>query len=144
MNILKTMLMHLGRVCWHSLEREHSTAASSIATPSLWFNPAGHICLPHLRGTAICGLHPTLLIMDGPRYSSTPSGGRGAARSNNNNTYGNRGGGHNRNNKLDGSALGLVPPLGGTGLSSLSALHQTVGVGGLRGLQQATQLGGLS
>ena len=71
----------------------------------------------------------------------TPSGGRGAAR-NNNNTYGNRGGG-NRNNKLDVSALGLVSPLGGAGLSSLSALHQTVGVGGLGGLQQATQLGGL-
>ena len=34
-------------------------------------------------------------------------------------------------------------PLGGAGLSSLSALHQTVGVGGLGGLQQATQLGGL-
>ena len=73
----------------------------------------------------------------------TPSGGRGAAR-NNNNTYGNRGGGQNRNNKLDVSALGLVSPLGGgAGLSSLSALHSTVGVGGLGGLQQATQLGGL-
>ena len=72
----------------------------------------------------------------------TPSGGRGAAR-NNNNTYGNRGGGQNRNNKLDVSALGLVSPLGGAGLSSLSALHSAVGVGGLGGLQQATQLGGL-
>ena len=72
----------------------------------------------------------------------TPSGGRGAAR-NNNTMYGNRGGGHNRNNKLVVSALGLVSPLGGTGLSSLSALHQTVEVGGLGGLQQTTQLGGL-
>ena len=73
----------------------------------------------------------------------TPSGGRGAAR-NNNNTYGNRGGGQNRNNKLDASALGLVTPIGGgTGLSSLSALHSTVGVGGLGGLQQTTQLSGL-
>ena len=72
----------------------------------------------------------------------TPSGGRGAAR-NNNNTYGNRGGGQNRNNKLDVSALGLVSPLGGAGFSPLSALHSTVGVGGLGGLQQATQLGGL-
>ena len=74
----------------------------------------------------------------------TPSGGRGAARNNNNNTYGNRGSG-NRNNKLDVSATALVSPLGGAGLSSLSALHQTVhvGVGGLGGLQQATQLGGL-
>ena len=71
----------------------------------------------------------------------TPSGGRGAARNNKNN-YGNGGGGGNRNNKLDVSALGLVSPLGGTGLSSLSALHQTVGVGGLGGLQQ-TQLGSL-
>ena len=137
------MLMHLGRVCWDSLEREHSTAAISIATPSLRFNPAGHICLPHLRGTAICGLHPTSLIMDGPRYSSTPSGGRGVARNNNNNTYGYRGGGQNRNNKLDVSSLGLVSPLGGAKLSSSSALHSTVGVGGLGGLQQATQLGGL-
>ena len=71
----------------------------------------------------------------------TLSGGRGAAR--NNNTYGNRGGGQNRNNKLDVSALGLVSPLGGAGCSSLSALHSTVGVGGLGSLQQATQLGGL-
>ena len=72
----------------------------------------------------------------------TASGGRGAAR-NNNNTYGNRGGGQNRNNELDGSTLGLVSPLDGSGLSSLSALHSTVGVGGLGRLQQATQLGGL-
>ena len=73
----------------------------------------------------------------------TPSGGRGAAR-NNNNTYGNRGGGQNRNNKLDVSALGLVSPLGGgTGLSALNALHSTVGIGGLGGLQQSTQLSGL-
>ena len=35
-----------------------------------------------------------------------------------------------------------MSPLGGTGLSSLGALHQTVGVGGLGGLQQ-TQLGSL-
>ena len=72
---------------------------------------------------------------------STPSGGRGAARNTNNN-YGNGRGGGSRNNKLDVSALGLVSPLGGTGLSSLGALHQTVGVGGLGGLQQ-TQLGSL-
>ena len=72
----------------------------------------------------------------------TPSRGRGAAR-NNNNTYENRGGGQNRNNKLDVSALGLVPSLGGARLSPLSALHQTAGVGGLGGLQQATQLRGL-
>ena len=74
----------------------------------------------------------------------TPSGGRGAAR-NNNNTYGNRGGGgQNRNNKLDVSALGLVSPLGGcTGLSALNALHSTVEIGGLGGLQQTTQLNGL-
>ena len=72
-----------------------------------------------------------------------PNGGRRAA-CNNDNTYGNRGGGQHRNNKLDVSALGLVSPLGGgAGLSSLSALRQTVGVGGLGGLQQATQLGGL-
>ena len=72
----------------------------------------------------------------------TTSGGRGAARNNNNN-YGNPGGATgNKNNKLDVSALGLVSPLGGTGLSSLGALHQTVGVGGLGGLQQ-TQLGSL-
>ena len=69
----------------------------------------------------------------------TPSGGRGAARNNNNN-YGNRSGG-NRNNKLDVSALGLVSPLSGAGLSSLGALHQTVGAGGLGGLQQTTQFG---
>ena len=73
----------------------------------------------------------------------TPSGGRGAAR-NNNNTYGSRGGGQNRNSKLDVSALGLVSPLGGgTGLSSLNALHSAVGIGGLGGLQQTTQLSGL-
>ena len=72
----------------------------------------------------------------------TPNGGHGAAR-NNNNTYGNWGGGQNRNNKLDASALSLVSPLGGGArLSSLSALHATVGVGGLGGLQQATQLRG--
>ena len=71
----------------------------------------------------------------------TPSGGRGAARNNNNN-YGNRSGG-NTNNKLDVSALGLVSPLGGAGLSFLGALHQTAGVGGLGGLQQTTQLGSL-
>ena len=71
----------------------------------------------------------------------TPQGGRGAARNNNNNYGSNRGGG-NRNNKLDVSALGLVSPLGGAGLGTLSALHQTVGVGGLGGLQQ-TQLGSL-
>ena len=47
----------------------------------------------------------------------TPNGGRGAARNNNN--YGNNRGGGNRNNKLDVSALGLVSPLGGAGLSSL-------------------------
>ena len=39
------------------------------AAPSLRFHPAGHICFPHLRGTIICGLHRTLLIADGPRYS---------------------------------------------------------------------------
>ena len=74
----------------------------------------------------------------------TPSGGRGTARSNNS-TYGNRGAGQNRNSKPDVSALGLVSPLGGgTGLSAcaLNALHSTVGIGGLGGLQQATQLSG--
>ena len=50
------------------MEREHSTATSYIAAPSLRFNPAGHIYLPHLRGTTICGLHRTSLITDGPRY----------------------------------------------------------------------------
>ena len=58
--------------------------------------------------------------------------------------YGNRGCGQNRNNKLDVSALGLVSPLGGgTGLSALIALHSTVGIGVLGGLQQTTQLSGL-
>ena len=73
----------------------------------------------------------------------TPSGGRRAAR-NNHNTYGNRGGGQSRNNKLDVSALGLVLPLsGGTGLAALNARQSTVGIGGLGGLQQTTQLSGL-
>ena len=74
----------------------------------------------------------------------TPSRGRGAARNTNNNYVNSRGGG-NRNNKLDVSALGLVSPgpLGGAGLSFLGALHQTVGVRGLGGLQQTTQLGSL-
>ena len=54
------------------------------------------------------------------------------------------GGGQSRNHKLDVSALGLVSPLGGgTGLSALIALHSTVGVGGLGGLQQSAQLNGL-
>ena len=73
----------------------------------------------------------------------TPNGGRRAAR--NNNTYGNRaGGGQGRTNKLDVSALGLVSPLGGgTGLSALNAIHSTVEIGGLRGLQQSSHLNGL-
>ena len=69
----------------------------------------------------------------------TPHGGRGAARNNNNNNnnnYGSNRGGGNRNNKLDVSALGLVSPLGGAGLGTLGALHQTVGVGGLGGLSE--------
>ena len=75
--------------------------------------------------------------------NGTPNGGRGAAR-NNNSTYGNQGGRQNRNKKLDASALGLVSPRGGGNvLSSLSALHSTVGVRGLGRLQQTTQLGGL-
>ena len=73
----------------------------------------------------------------------TSSGGRRAAR-NNHNAYGGRGAGQNRNNKLDVSALGLVSPLsGGTGLTTLNALHSTAGIGGPGGLQQATQLSGL-
>ena len=74
----------------------------------------------------------------------TPNGGRRAAHNNNNETYGNRGGGQNRTNKLDVSAVGLVSPLGGSsGLSALNARHSTVGLGGLRGLQQPAQLSGL-
>ena len=71
------------------------------------------------------------------------NGGRGAHNNNNSNTYGNKRGGGNSTNKLDVSALGLVSPLcGGTGRGALkcNAMHSTVGLGGLGGLPQQTQL----
>ena len=73
----------------------------------------------------------------------TPNGGRGAARSNHS-AHGGRGAGQNRDSRLDVSALGLVSPLsGGTGRTDLNALRATAWMGGLGGLQQATQLSGL-
>jgi hypothetical protein len=113
-------------------------AASYIAAPSLRSDPAGHF-------TVITRYHHLCVTSDFAEHgwaAALQVEDAGAARNNNKNNYGNGGGGGNRNNKLDVSALGLVSPLGGTGLSSLGALHQTVGVGGLGGLQQ-TQLGSL-
>ena len=140
---------HLNHTCccsctWDGLiERRHKvmTATSYIAAPSLRFNPAGYYTT-HFRGTAICGLRRASPIIDGPWNSK-----RGTCMGQHAITTTTRTGTEvvvDRTNKLDVSALGLVSPLGGgTGLSALNALHSTVVIRGLGGLQQLAQLNGL-